>query len=77
MKKFLKLLALATVTAAIADASTVFAAGGADKICHDPALSQQEQTLCIDQIAAAQSLTEQKAIQTKFRDRIAAKKKSK
>ena len=76
MKKLLKPLALAAVVAAITE-SSVFAAGGADKICHDPALSQQEQTLCMDQIAAAQSVPEQKAIQTKFRDRIAARKKSK
>ena len=49
--------------------------GPADAVCHDPVLTRQEQDLCIQQIAAAQSVPEQKAIQTKFRDRVAAKKK--
>jgi hypothetical protein len=70
-------LSLVLLTLGIAMSSPVLAAGDADKICRDPALSHQEQTLCTDQIAAAQTVAEQKAIQSKFRDRIAAKKKQK
>jgi len=71
-------LAIQLITATIA--ATMFAGSaraadkGPDALCHDPLLSRQEQTLCVEQMAAARTVPEQKQIQAKFRDRIAKKK---
>ena len=48
-----------------------------DAVCHDPVLTHQEQDLCIDQIASAQTITERKAVQEKFRKRVTERKKPK
>ena len=45
-------------------------AAQADAICHEKALTRQEQDLCVEQIKHAQSMPEQKAIQAKFRKRV-------
>ena len=50
------------------------ASDAAEKICQDKRLTRQEQTLCAEQIAAAQTLPEQKKIQEKFRKRIESRK---
>jgi hypothetical protein len=60
-------LSLAAVTSA--------SAGQPDDLCRDVTLTRQEQDLCAEQIKKAQSLTEQKAIQAKYRKRIAERAK--
>lgn len=70
-----RLIIAAIMAAIFAGSSPAFAASQPDKVCHDPLLSQYEQTLCVEQIRAAQTVAEQKQIQAKFRDRVAARKK--
>lgn len=50
--------------------ATPLLAAQPDALCHDPALTHQEQDLCVEQIKHAQTLQEQKGIQAKFRKRI-------
>jgi hypothetical protein len=42
------------------------------EICQNPLLSRQEQDLCHEQITSAQTITERKQVQTKFRNRVKA-----
>jgi uncharacterized protein with LGFP repeats len=42
------------------------------EICQNPLLSRQEQDLCHEQITSAQTVTERKQVQTKFRNRVKA-----
>ena len=45
-------------------------AAQADAICHEKALTRQEQDLCVEQIKRAQTMQEQKALQAKLRKRV-------
>jgi hypothetical protein len=49
-------------------------AGGHDAVCKDALLSRQEQSLCSEQMAQAQSVDEQKKLESKYRDRVAKRK---
>lgn len=65
-----------TVAATLALGSTLplsvpaFAAKQANAICFDSHLTQSEKDLCKQQIAAAQTLDEQKKLQAKFKARV-------
>ena len=51
-------------------ATPSFAAKQANEICFDGHLTQSEKDLCKQQIAAAQTLDEQKKLQAKFKARV-------
>jgi len=74
MKAIILRLLRQPIIAAICINSAWAAAKGPNAQCYDPLLSRQEQTLCVEQMAAARTVPEQKQIQAKFRDRIAKKK---
>jgi hypothetical protein len=71
------IIAAALALAACSHLAHAAAVKGPDAVCYDPALSRQEQTLCVEQIRTAQTVAEQKKVQAKYRDRIAAKNKQK
>ena len=61
-----------------ASVGTAGAASGSqpDSVCHEKALTRQEQDLCIEQIKHAQNMQEQKAVQAKFRKRVTDRQES-
>ena len=52
--------------------TSCLAASNPYEICTSPLLPRQQQTLCQDQVKAADTIDELKKIQTKFRDRVKA-----
>ena len=72
----MKLFAAGCVIAVLFGSAAASAASGGrpDDICHDTALTRQQQDLCLQQIAGAQNLAEQKAVQAKYRKLITDKK---
>ncbi len=65
------------VFAALAFPAPTFAAKQANDICKDEKLTRMEKDLCIQQVASAQTLDEQKKIQAKFKTRAEERKKHK
>ena len=67
-------MAAGLTIAMIVNAGSAAAADQADKICHDPALTRQEQQMCAEQIDHAQTVAERKLVQERFRNRVRDRK---